>query len=57
MPDDGAIAAAYGALWADNEPRTMAFIVDRAGKIVWTGEGDEALGPTVLLDAFREVAR
>ena len=35
----------------------MVFIVDRAGKIVWTGEGDEALGPTVLLDAFREVAR
>lgn len=57
LPDDGTIAAAYGALWADNEPRTMVFIVDRAGKIVWTGEGDESLGPRVLLEAFREVAR
>jgi peroxiredoxin len=57
LPDDGTIAAAYGALWADNEPRTMAFIVDRAGKIVWTGEGDESLIPSTLLDAFREVAR
>ena len=57
LPDDGTIAAAYGALWADNEPRTMAFIVDRAGKIVWTGEGDEALDPTVLIAAFREIAR
>ena len=57
LPDDGTIAAAYGALWADNEPRTMAFIIDRAGKIVWTGEGDEALTPTILLAAFREVAR
>ena len=57
LPDDGTIAAAYGALWADNEPRTMAFIVDRAGKIVWTGEGDEELAPAVLIAAFREVAR
>lgn len=57
LPDDGTIAAAYGALWADNEPRTMAFIVDRAGKIVWTGEGDEALTPTILLAALRDVAR
>ena len=57
LPDDGTIAAAYGALWADNEPRTMAFIVDRAGKIVWTGEGDDALDPSVLIGAFREVAR
>jgi len=57
LPDDGTVAAAYGALWADNEPRTMAFIVDRAGKIVWTGEGDEELAPAVLIAAFREVAR
>jgi peroxiredoxin len=57
LPDDGTIAAAYGALWANNEPRTMAFIVDRAGKIVWTGEGDETLTPTILLAALRDVAR
>jgi len=35
----------------------MAFIVDRAGKIVWTAEGDGALKPASLMAAFREVAR
>jgi peroxiredoxin len=57
LPDDGALAAAYGALGANREPRTMAFIVDRAGKIVWTGEGDEALDPAVVIAAFRETVR
>jgi len=32
-------------------------IVDRAGKIVWTGEGASALKPAALTAAFREVAR
>jgi hypothetical protein len=35
----------------------MAFIVDRAGKIVWMSEGDTALKPASLMTAFREVAR
>jgi hypothetical protein len=35
----------------------MAFIVDRAGKIVWTGEGAVALKPATLVAAFQQVAR
>lgn len=57
LPDDGTIAQAYGALKASGEVRPMAFIVDRAGKIVWTAEGDSALKPASLMAAFREVAR
>jgi peroxiredoxin len=57
LPDDGTIAQAYGALKANGEVRPMAFIVDRAGKIVWTAEGDGALKPASLMAAFREVAR
>ena len=57
LPDDGTIAQAYGALKADGEVRPMAFIVDRAGKIVWMAEGDGALKPAALMAAFRDVAR
>ena len=35
----------------------MAFIIDRAGKIVWTGEGGSALTAPELLAAFRDVVR
>ncbi len=35
----------------------MAFIVDRAGKIVWSAEGPDALEPVTLLTAFRQVVR
>ena len=55
--DDGSIAASYGARRANGEPQAMAFIVDRSGKIVWTGEGVEALDPAALVAAFREVVR
>lgn len=55
--DDGTLAAAYGARRANGEPQAMAFIVDRSGKIVWTGEGAEALDPAALIAAFREVVR
>ena len=57
LPDDGSVAQAYGALKKNGEVRPMAFIVDRAGKIVWTGEGVSALKPAALTAAFREVAR
>jgi peroxiredoxin len=57
LPDDGSIAQAYGALKADGEVRPMAFIVDRAGKIVWMAEGDSSLKPAALMAAFRDVAR
>jgi peroxiredoxin len=58
LPDDGAVAAAYGALSRPGgalEPR--AVIVDRAGKIVWMAEGDEAFKPAAISEAFRKVAR
>jgi peroxiredoxin len=57
LPDDGTVAAAYGALPPDGtfEPRTV--IVDRAGKIVWMAEGDEAFKPQAITEAFRKVAR
>ena len=57
LPDDGTIAQAYGALKSDGEVRPMAFIVDRAGKIVWMAEGDGSLRPAALMAAFRDVAR
>jgi peroxiredoxin len=57
LPDDGAVAAAYGARRANGDPRTMACIVDRAGKIVWTGDGAAALDPAILIAAIREAVR
>jgi len=57
LPDDGRVAQAYGALKKSGRVRPMAFIVDRAGKIVWTGEGASALKPATLVAAFRQVAR
>lgn len=57
LPDDGSVAQLYGALKKDGTTRPMVFIVDRAGKIVWTGEGDSALKAPKLLAAFRQVVR
>jgi peroxiredoxin len=57
LPDDGRVAKAYGAMTEGGEVRPMAFIVDRAGKVVWTGEGATALRPATLIAAFRQVAR
>jgi len=57
LPDDGSVARAYGALRKDGSARPMAFIIDRAGKIVWTGEGEEALKASGLIAAFRSVVR
>ncbi len=57
LPDDGRVAELYGALRKDGSARPMAFIVDRAGKIVWTGDGPAALTAPALLAAFREIVR
>jgi peroxiredoxin len=57
LPDDGSIARLYSALRKDGTTRPMAFVIDRAGKIVWTGEGEEALKAPKLLAAFRQVVR
>jgi len=57
LPDDGAVAKMYGALRKDGTVRPMALIVDRAGKIVWTGDGAAALTQASLLAAFRKVVR
>jgi peroxiredoxin len=57
LADGGAVARAYGACRPDGELREMAFIVDRAGKIVWSAEGPDALLPATILTAFRQVVR
>jgi peroxiredoxin len=57
LPDDGSLARQYGALRKDGTVRPMAFIIDRAGKIVWTGEGEAALEAPPLIAAFRKVVR
>jgi hypothetical protein len=57
LPDDGSVARQYGALRKDGTVRPMALVVDRAGKIVWTGEGAAALTAPALLAAFRKVVR
>ena len=57
LPDeDGRVAAAYGAGGAGGL-RAQTVIVDRAGKIVWMAEGDEAFKPAAIVEAFRSVAR
>lgn len=57
LADDGTVARKYGALADDGAVRPMAFIVDRAGKVVWMGEGWAALRPPRLVAALRDVAR
>jgi peroxiredoxin len=57
LPDDGTVAKQYNALRTDGTVRPMTLVVDRAGKVVWTGEGPAALTPPVILEAFRQVVR
>ena len=57
LPDDGSVAQMYGALRPDGTARPMAFIIDRAGKIVWTGDGAAAFTAPALVAAFRQVVR
>lgn len=57
LPDGGEVARQYGAARDGGRFRPMVFIIDRAGKIVWTGEGEKALQGETLVEAFREVVR
>ena len=57
LPDDGSVAAAYGARSRAGDLEARTVIVDRAGKIVWMAEGDEAFSPAAITEAFRKVAR
>lgn len=59
LADDGEVALAYGARRQaqGGAVRHMAFIIDRAGKIVWMGEGEGSLKASKLLAAFRDVVR
>jgi len=54
---DGAVVRAYDA-WdkAAGKVRDLTYIVDKSGKIVWCGSGDQA-SPSQLAEAFRDVAR
>ena len=57
LPDDGTVARAYGASPPGGALEPRAVIVDRAGKIVWMAEGEEAFKPAAITAAFRNVAR
>ena len=59
LVDEGALVArAYGAY---NRTKSVvsaaAYIVDRSGKIVWVGEGEEAYRPSMLIAALENIAR
>ena len=55
--DNGSVAASFGVRIVKGAKRPVSFIIDRAGKIVWTGEGRQAVDPTVLEAALRRIAR
>ena len=59
LVDEGArIARAYGAYNRTKGAVSAAtYIVDRAGKIVWVGEGEEAYRPASLVAALENIAR
>jgi peroxiredoxin Q/BCP len=55
---DGRVAHEFGAVnRKTGRPVEATYVVDRSGKIVWVGEGDEALKPSSLLAALQSVAR
>ncbi|HOT23367.1 MAG TPA: redoxin domain-containing protein [Thermoleophilia bacterium] len=57
LPDAGAVAKGYGAVGPGGSLEPRAVIVDRAGKVVWMAEGDEAFRPAALSAGLRDVAR
>lgn len=59
LVDEGSrVARSFGAFDRKlDRPVEATYIVDRSGKIVWVGEGDEAFRPAALLTALRSVAR
>lgn len=54
----GALAEKYGA-WNARTARLdpIAYVIDKAGKIVWSGEGVKALAPAALTAALLTVTR
>lgn len=58
LVDDGVtVARAYAATSSKSPGVWFACIVDRAGKLVWVAEGEDAYRPTTLLSALADVAR
>ncbi len=57
LRDDGGLAASYGIRFSGGKRVPAAFIIDRAGKIVWSAEGADALNPQLIEAALRDVAR
>ena len=59
LADEGALVArAYGAYSSTRGTvDAVAYIVDRSGKIVWVGEGDEACSPRKLTVALQAAVR
>ena len=59
LVDEGALVArAYGAYnRTKGVVSAAAYIVDRSGKIVWVGEGEEAYRPAMLIAALESIAR
>ena len=53
LPDDAAAWRPRTAPARAGDLRAQTVIVDRAGKIVWMAEGDEAFKPAAIVDAFR----
>jgi peroxiredoxin len=59
LVDEGSLVArAYGAYNRTKDAvSAAAYIVDRSGKIVWVGEGEEAYRPSMLIAALENIAR
>jgi peroxiredoxin len=51
------VAKAYGAWGERLGLSTSAYVVDKAGKIAWVGDGDEETKPGALVAALQDVAR
>jgi peroxiredoxin len=58
VDEQARVAKAYGAYNRTRDSVSAAtYIVDRTGKIVWVGEGEDAYRPAVLLAALENSAR
>ena len=57
LPDDGRVAASYGALKKSGEVRPMTIIVDRPARSCGRPTAPTPLKPATLIAAFRQVVR
>jgi peroxiredoxin len=58
IDEEARVAKSYGAYNRTKDAVSpAAYIVDRSGKIVWVGEGDEAYRPAALIAALENIAR